>query len=55
MTPDQQAAAGPAGLAGDPSINLETISWLRAMSGLPVIGKACFELTMHAVVSTPER
>ena len=39
MTPDQQAVAGPAGLAGDPSINLETISWLRAMSGLPVIVK----------------
>jgi 4-hydroxymandelate oxidase len=39
LTPEEQAAAGPAGLAGDPSINLETISWLRTMSGLPVIVK----------------
>ena len=39
LTPDEQTAAGPAGLAGDPSINLDTISWLRDLSGLPVIVK----------------
>ena len=39
LTPDEQAAAGPAGFGGDPSINLETINWLSAMSGLPVIVK----------------
>jgi len=39
LTPDEQAAAGPAGLDGDPSINFDTIGWLRDLSGLPVLVK----------------
>ncbi|HEX3207628.1 MAG TPA: alpha-hydroxy acid oxidase [Propionibacteriaceae bacterium] len=39
LTADEQAAAGPAGLAGDPSINFDTIGWLRELSGLPVLVK----------------
>jgi isopentenyl diphosphate isomerase/L-lactate dehydrogenase-like FMN-dependent dehydrogenase len=35
----EQAAAGPAGIAGDPSINFDTIGWLRELSGLPVVVK----------------
>jgi 4-hydroxymandelate oxidase len=39
LTTDEQAAAGPAGLDGDPSINFGTIGWLRELSGLPVLVK----------------
>jgi 4-hydroxymandelate oxidase len=39
LTADEQAAAGPAGLAGDPAINFDTIGWLRELSGLPVLVK----------------
>lgn len=39
LTADEQAAAGPAGLAGDPSISFNTIGWLRELSGLPVLVK----------------
>jgi 4-hydroxymandelate oxidase len=37
LTTDEQAAAGPAGVDGDPSINFGTIGWLRELSGLPVL------------------
>jgi 4-hydroxymandelate oxidase len=39
LTTDEQAAAGPAGVDGDPSINFDTIGWLRELSGLPVLVK----------------
>jgi 4-hydroxymandelate oxidase len=39
LTADEQAAAGPAGVAFDPSINFDTIGWLRQLSGLPVVAK----------------
>jgi 4-hydroxymandelate oxidase len=39
LTADEQAAAGPAGSAVDPSINFDTIGWLRELSGLPVLVK----------------
>jgi 4-hydroxymandelate oxidase len=39
LTAAEQAAARPAGIAGDPSINFDTIGWLRELSGLPVVVK----------------
>ena len=39
LTTDEQAAAGPAGVDGDPSISFDTIGWLRDLSGLPVLVK----------------
>ena len=43
LTADEQAAAGPAGVAGDPSISFNTIGWLRELSGLPVLVKGVCE------------
>ena len=39
LTVDEQAAAGPAGIEIDRSITLDTIGWLRELSGLPVLVK----------------
>ena len=39
LTAEEQTAAGREGLVADPSISIATISWLRKLSGLPIVVK----------------